>query len=234
MIGKVLAVLCLLISANVFGTAQTMLSNLEATSGWKSCSECAGAGGAGSFANHWFKQGITSPALSGASMQFFLGGTTSYSNAYWWKPVAYGTTATNFVYDFYYYIKDPSAPQALEFEVNQGLNSKKYIFGTQCGFKSGVWRVYDAYNWRWIATSIPCSTKTAYKWHHIVLEFHRTSTGKSQFVTITINGQKYYFNRTYSPKATSIKSLNVAFQMDGNRAMTDYSTWLDKVNLKYW
>jgi hypothetical protein len=67
-----------------------------------------------------------------------------------------------------------------------------------------------------------------------VLEFHRTSTGKSQFVTISINGQKFYLNRVYSPKASSIKSLNVAFQMDGNRYQTDYSTWLDKVNVKYW
>src|SRR5437899_1732640 len=105
---------------------------------------------------------------------------------------------------------------------------------TQCGFASGVWRVYDAYNHRWVATTIPCSSTAAYKWHHLVLEFHRTSTGKSQFLTLSINGQKFYLNRTYSPKATSIKSVNVAFQMDGNKYQTDYSTWLDKVNLKYW
>jgi hypothetical protein len=234
MIRKSMAAFCLVVSAAILSSGQTTVSNLDSKSGWNSCSACAGAGGTGTIANHWFKQGITSPSIDGQSMQFFLGGTNNYSNAYWWKPVAYGTTATNFVYDFYYYIKDSKAPQALEFEVNQGRNSKKYIFGTQCGFASGVWRVYDAYNHRWVATSIACSTTAAYKWHHIVLEFHRTSTGKSQFVTVTINGHKYYLNRSYSPKASSITSLNVAFQMDGNRYQTDYSTWLDKVNLKYW
>ena len=234
MISKSFSVLCLLVSFAIGSTAQTLKTNLEKTTGWKSCSQCAGTAGSGTFATHWFKQGVTSPALEGTSMQFFLGGTNNYSNAYWWKPVAYGTTATNFVYDFYYYIKNSNAPQALEFEVNQGLNSKKYIFGTQCGFASGVWRVYDAYNHRWVATSIACSSQAAYKWHHVVLEFHRTSTGKSQFVTISINGHKYYLNRSYSPKASSITSLNVAFQMDGNRYQTDYSTWLDKVNVKYW
>jgi hypothetical protein len=234
MIRKAFVFICLLVSLGAMSYGQTVLSNLESKTGWNSCSECAGTAGQGTFANHWFKQGITSPVLQGVSMQFFLGGTNNYSNAYWWNSVASGTTATNFVYDFYYYIKNPSAPQALEFEVNQGLNSKKYIFGTQCGFASHVWRVYDAYNHRWVATSIACSSRTAYKWHHVVLEFHRTSTGKSQFVTISINGQKFYLNRVYSPKASSIKSLNIAFQMDGNKYQTDYSTWLDKVNLKYW
>src|SRR2546430_16530123 len=133
MIRKSFALLCILVSLGVLSGGQTTLTNLESKTGWKSCSQCAGTAGAGSFATHWYKQNVTSPVLEGASMQFFLGGTDNYSNAYWWKPVAYGSTATNFVYDFYYYIKDSKAPQALEFEVNQGLNSKKYIFGTQCG-----------------------------------------------------------------------------------------------------
>jgi hypothetical protein len=234
MIRKAFAVLFLLALLEALCPAQTILSNLETKTGWNSCSQCAGTAGQGTFASHWFKQGIASPALEGSSIQFFLGGTNNYSNAYWWKSVASGSTATNFVYDFYYYLKNPKAPQALEFEVNQGLNSKKYIFGTQCGFVSKVWRVYDAYNHRWVATTIPCSNITAYTWHHVVLEFHRTSTGKSQFVTISINGHKYYLNRAYSPKASNIKTINVAFQMDGNKYQTDYSTWLDKVNLKYW
>jgi hypothetical protein len=234
MIRKTFAVFCLVVSLGAFSAAQTTLSNLDGKSGWNSCSQCAGTSGAGTYANHWFKQGVSSPSIDGSSMQFFLGGTNNYSNAYWWKPVAYGTTARNFVYSFYYFLKDSKAPQALEFEVNQGINSKKYIFGTQCGFMSKVWRVYDAYNHRWVATSIPCSSTAAYKWHHVVLEFHRTSTGKAEFVTISINGQKYYLNRTYSPKASNLRSVNVAFQMDGNQNQTDYSTWIDKMGLKYW
>jgi len=30
-------------------------------------------------------------------------------------------------------------------------------------------------------------------------------------------------NRTYAPQARSAKELNVAFQMDGNKDITDYS-----------
>jgi hypothetical protein len=41
-------------------------------------------------------------------------------------------------------------------------------------------------------------------------------------------------NRYYSPHSTSIKELDVAFQMDGNSTQTSYKVWLDKVTLKAW
>ena len=216
-------------------TFATTKSSLDQSSNWKSCTECAGAGGDGSAATHSMTRGVSSPSRDGASARFWLGGTNSYSNAYWWNSVATGSTATNFVYDVYFYMKNPGAAQALEFEMNQGLNGKKYIFGVQCGFKSKVWRVYDAANWRWVATSLPCTIPTAYQWHHLVLEFHRSSsTGKSQFVSITLNGKKFYVNRTYSPRSNSIKSINVAFQMDGDRNQTDYSVYLDSMKASWW
>ncbi len=58
--------------------------------------------------------------------------------------------------------------------------------------------------------------------------------GKNQFISVTINGVKSYFNKTYSPKGASSNTLNVAFQMDMNSKAVDYSTWVDKVSLKYW
>jgi hypothetical protein len=223
-------VMLILFTLNSFAATRTNVDQIA----WNSCTVCAGAAGQGSAATHWVKRGISSPSRDGASAQFFLGGTNPYSNAYWWYPVATNSTATNFVYDLYFYMKNPGASQALEFEVNQGLNGKKYIFGVQCGFKSKVWRVYDAYNWRWVATSFPCTVPTAYSWHHLIFEFHRTSTGKTQFVSISIDGRKLYVNRSYSPRASSLKTVNVAFQMDGNSTQTDYSTWLDSMKVSWW
>ena len=66
------------------------------------------------------------------------------------------------------------------------------------------------------------------------LEFHRGSNANTEFIAVTINGTKHYFNRTYSPRATNSNEINVAFQMDGNKSQTDYSVWLDKVTLTYW
>jgi hypothetical protein len=209
-------------------------TDIEQKTGWSSCSVCAGTGGAGSSAPHTKSQ-TSSPSRDGHSAKFHLGGSTPYSNALWWKQLGHNDSAANFKYDLYYYIKNPSASQALEFDVNQSRYNKKFIFGTECDFKNKkAWKVYDAYNRKWMTTSIPCRVPTAYKWHHVVLEFKRTSTGKMQFLTVTINGTKAYFNRSYAPHSTSAREINVAFQMDGNKYQTDYDVWLDDVKLVYW
>jgi len=215
--------------------AQTTISNIDQMTGWQSCSTCAGYGGAGPITSHTMTQNQASPSLDGKSVKFSIAGTTPYANALWWKQLGGKDTAHNFVFDMQYYMKNPTAAQALEFDVNQTVGGKWFIFGTECVLKGTPhWDVYDPYNRHWVATSIPCKVPKAYSWNHVVLEFHRTSTGKNQFLSVTINGVKSYFNRTYSPKAGNSSTLNVAFQMDMNKTATDYSTWVDKVSLKYW
>ena len=119
--------------------------------------------------------------------------------------------------------------------MNQSRSGKKFIFGTECDYKgTHTWHVYDPYDHKWVSTSIACNVPPAYTWNHIVLEYTRTDAGNTGFVTVTINGNKHYFNRAYAPRSTSTSEINVAFQMDGNKSMTDYSVWLDKVKLTYW
>jgi hypothetical protein len=215
--------------------ASTTIYNIDQKTGWQSCSVCAGAGGNGPSTPHSYTQNVASPSMDGKSMRFDIGGTTPYANALWWKQLGANSGVKNFKYDLYFYIKNPTAAQALEFDVNQSLSGKKYIFGTQCNIKGGhVWDVYDPYGHAWKHTSISCSTPKAYTWHHVVLEFQRTSTPKVNFVAVTINGTKHYFNKLYAPRTSSANEINVAFQMDGNGSMTDYSVWLDKVKLTYW
>jgi len=83
----------------------------------------------------------------------------------------------------------------------------------------------------WRHTSIACSELKAYSWHHLVLEFQRTSTPKVNFLAVTINGAKHYFNKLYAPRSSSANEINVAFQMDGNFKQQPYNVWLDNVTL---
>ncbi len=156
--------------------AQTTVTNIDQMTGWQSCSTCAGYGGAGPTTGHSMAQNQSSPAMDGRSVKFSISGSTAYANALWWKQLGRKDAAHNFVYDMYYYIKTPTAAQALEFDVNQTVGGKWYIFGTECVLKGTPhWNVYDPYNRHWVATSTPCKIPTAYKWQHVVLEFHRTS-----------------------------------------------------------
>ncbi|ABF40893.1 hypothetical protein Acid345_1892 [Candidatus Koribacter versatilis Ellin345] len=226
----VASLLFLFVSVSFAATTKTYI---EKMSGWASCSVCAGAGGAGATIPHSMTQGITSPTLGSRSAQFSVGGSSSYGAALWWKQLGASSTAHNFQYDVDYYLKNPSASQALEFDVNQSVGGKKFVFGTQCNIAAHTYDVWSAAT-HWIHTGISCARPAAYKWNHITLEFQRTSGNNVKFVSVTINGSKHYINRIYAPKASSVSELNVAFQMDGNKSMTDYNAWLENVTLKYW
>jgi hypothetical protein len=206
-------------------------SSIQKMSGWQSCTSCAGGSGSATLSMLRY---VNPPSLDGASAQFNLGGSTPYSNALWWKQLGANSSAHNFTYDLYFYLKAPSYAQALEFDVNQSVGGKKYIFGTECDVKwLHVWQIYDSYDHRWVPTNIGCSMPTAYTWHHLTLEFQRTSGGQASFVSVTLDGAKHYFNKVYSPQGSSVNEINFAFQMDGDKYQHHYSTWLDKVSLTY-
>ena len=224
-------VVILLIGSASAGTAT--YSSLQ-KSKWSNCTVCAGKNGSGSVATYSQTLYLSSPSLSGSSSKFLIGGSNPYSNALWWKQVGANSSAHNFKYDLYFYIKNPSAAQALEFDVNQSVGGHKFIFGTQCNIKgTGAWDVWSvAYHWK--STGIACHAPTAYKWHHLTWQFQRTSGGNVKFVSVTLDGVTHYVNRLYAPKSSSVNELNAAFQLDGNKDMTDYSVWLDKVTLTAW
>jgi hypothetical protein len=214
-------------------TAKTY-SNVDQMTGWSSCGACAGIGGSGSVVAYSMKQNQSSPSMDGRSAVFYLGSGKAYSDALWWKQLGPNPAVSHLVYDTYFYYTDAGAPQSLEFDVNQALNGYKYIFGTQCSLRgSHTWDVWDNVNKTWRSTGIACSSLPTYKWNHLVWELERTG-GKLHFISVTLNGVKHYVNRYYSPRASSTKELNVAFQMDGNYKQTAYKVWLDKTTLKAW
>ncbi len=210
-------------------------SNIDQMTGWASCDACAGAGGSGPSASYSMAINQSSPSLDGRSATFYLGGSHAYASALWWKQLGGNGSARNFVYDLYFYLKNPNAPQALEFDVNQSVNGQKFIFGTQCDYKDHHdWDVWDTANHVWVKTGIPCNPPQAYTWNHLVLEFQRTTGNKALFIAVTLNGQKSYINRSYYPIGVSAYELNTAFQMDMNGTATAYQTWIDKMQLIAW
>jgi hypothetical protein len=221
--------------------ATTVFYNVEQMSGWGHCDECAGAGGTGPSAPYSMTQNQASPSLDGNSTKFWLGGSTPYSNALWWKQLVSESQAAknrslrHFVYDAYFYIENPSAAQSLEWDVNQFIDGESFIMGTQCSYRAaGTWDIWDNIGERWVSTGIACPALQAYKWHHVVVEFERTWDNKLRYVSLSMNGVKHYINRYYSPRSTSWSGITVNYQMDGNVRQDDYSTWVDKLTLKAW
>jgi hypothetical protein len=212
------------------------ITAIQAMSNWGSCSDCAGKGGNGPIAPYSMTEHQSSPSMTGNSTRFWIGGTTPYSDALWWKGVPASPSAHHFTYDLYFYIQNPSASEALEFDLNVAYNGRYYVFGNQCNPKSShTWDVYDAPAGHWDSTGVACPTFPAYKWNHVSIAMERTADSRLHYVSITYNGVTHYINRYIASRASSSGNwVSVDFQMDGDSKQTDYSVWLDKVNLSYY
>ncbi len=211
----------------------TVKSQIEDMGGWQSCTVCAGANGSGPSAIFSMQQFQASPSLDNSSAKFNISGSTPYADALWWNQLGPSDSATNFVYDLNFYLTDPQAPQALEFDVNQSIGNLKFIFGTQCAMVEGAWDVWDAPNGRWQSTGVACTRPAAFTWHHLAWQLRRSST-QTIFVAFTLDGVTHNVNLAFNAIPVSADELNVAFQMDLNFAAQAYSVWLDKVTLSYW
>lgn len=208
-------------------------ADIDQMAAWDSCTVCAGANASGPVATYSMVENQLSPSMDGKSAKFSISGSTPYSDALWWKQLGAADTATHLRYDLYFYITDPTAPQALEFDGNQSNGAHKFIYGTQCNIVGGHWDVWGNAAGNWLSTGIPCSAPTPFVWHHLTWEFQRTATNVV-FVGFTYDGVTHYVNRSYPARGAAGHELNVAFQMDGNSRMKAYSAWLDKVSLTYW
>ena len=216
--------------------------NLEQQGGWESCSVCAGAGGNGPSADHGMTQWVNSPSRDGNAAQFWMGGWTPYSDVLWWKQVVDGWSnydanhkAHHFVYDLYFYVDNTNAVQGLEWDVNQFVDGRSYIFGSQCSYRSeGTWDIWDNPNHRWISTGVPCPPPAAYTWHHVILEFERTWDNKLHYISFNMDGNKHYLDWYNDSTWTDWRGITVNFQMDGNYQQENFSTWVNNANLIYW
>lgn len=215
-------------------TAAASITQIQNLPGFGFCTAtlngqpCAsGLGNATSQQTRW----VSKPSLSGASASFTLAGPTGYSNALWWKSLGGGTTPTQFTYDVYFLVSDPSAPEALEFDVNQSFGGTRWTWGTECSYKNTlVWDIWDPQGGFWVPTNVGCPQVSA-GWHHLTWHFARVGN-QVQYISLTLDGKTSPLNifKTAQPNFWQ-EDINVAFQLDGDYKQTPYTVWLDKWTL---
>lgn len=217
-------------------TGASTISDIQQMWGWNSCSDCAGAGQNVPMAQFSMTQNVGSPSLDGNATQFWLGGNTPYANALWWKDLSSGSGASHFTYDLYFYMDNPNAAEALEFDVNLVYNGRYYVFGTQCSPRwSGTWDTWNANDGTWNSTGVGCPTFPAYNWNHVTIELERTWDSQLHWIAITMNGARHPIDRYVASNPTGYNNgVGIDFQMDGDYNQENYSVWLDKVSLSYY
>jgi hypothetical protein len=194
------------------------------------------------------KQGVGSPSLSGSATQFDLGGQTVFSDALWNNHLigdfssqglpdaghSLAPSLHNFTYDVYFYANDLSVSQALEFDINQFVNGKSFIWGHECRVAGGnQWDIWDDQGMKWHPTGVGCYPKNN-SWNHLTIQVQRTSDDQLLFQSITLNGKTATLNYKEGPTSTKWYGVTINYQMDGDRSQQPYSIWLDKLAFTYW
>jgi hypothetical protein len=209
------------------------IPDIQSIGGWRSCfGSCTGT----AIAVFSMAQHVAAPSLSGSSARFqLLKGTKPFGGALWFKPMAAQNSATHFIYDLNFYVDNPSAAQALEFNVGQSADGAHYDFSTQCDLTGGnFWRVWDPVGFQWVASAAVCAEPAANTWVHLVWEFERQPDGSVIFTAVTVDGVRQMVNMSMPHTPDSKSGLAIAYQSDSDFKGTPYSVWLDKVNLTYW
>lgn len=229
-----------ILNITVSSQSQTTISGIQNMPGWQNCSALfpPGSGRDGQICAAGLGTAVTtltpnqsSPAMDGKSAKFTMGGPTAYSNTLYFNPIAGGNNVSHFSYDLYFYIDNPNAPQALEFDLNQTYGGNRWVWGSECNFNgSGKWDIWDDIN-GWKPTSVDCKPFPANTWIHLVWNVERVGS-QVHYISLTVGDQTYNIDTYYSNQPNwTLEEIDVAFQMDGNYKQEPYNVWLDEVNL---
>jgi hypothetical protein len=212
------------------------VSNIQNLQGWQSCSAALHNGftcaaGLGT-ATSQLIQGQSSPSLDGSSAEFTMAGPHPYSNELYWYPIGGGNSVSHFTYDLWFYIDDGTAPQSLEFDVNQAFGGTRWTWGSQCDFdQTHKWDIWDPLHEVWVPTSVPCNHFPSKTWIHLVWTLERVGN-QVHYITLNIDNQSYNVDTYYTAQPKWYQEeIDIAFQLDGNYKQQPYNVWLDEVTL---
>ncbi len=226
-----------------------VFANLQKDSHWNAyallraenyhlCDHCSPSG---SKINWSTKQGVSSPSVSGSAMKFSVGGDQAYNDMFWNNKFTSRLPDSDhlekyheFTYDVYFFGTSLEKSQALEFDINQFYNNRRFIWGHECRIAGGhEWDSWDNNQEHWVKTGIPCNPKSN-AWNHLIIKARRIDDTTMEFVSITLNGKTWNENR----KDTVLKrdgwhGITINYQMDLNKHADDYTVYLDKLNFYY-
>lgn len=243
------------VTIKVTGAGNTFY-NLHAQGGWNayaqqppSYGDCNGCKPSGPGTTWAMNKGVNSPAISGNSTQFSIGGNMAYSDVLWNNHLIGDLSSQglpdknhtlvpqyhNFTYDVYFFGSQLGNSQALEFDVNQFFNGMGFTWGHECRIAGGnVWDIWDNKNAKWVSTGIPCYPLVN-QWNHLVIQVSRTSDNQLLYQSITLNGQTHTLNKYSAPfSAPGWWGITVNYQMDGNHGQYAYNVYVDKLNFTYY
>jgi hypothetical protein len=242
------------VEITVGSTGGTTLSNLQEET-WPGyallppmyplCGSCKSSGPE---LNWSWTTNVKSPSLSGnATKTVYGGGSVQWADAFWNNHLMGDQSTQNlfdkdhtlipslhqFTYDLYFWVDDVSKSQAMEFDINQFVDGKSYIWGHECRIDGGhEWDTWDNAAQHWVPSGVACNP-ISQAWNHLTIQVERTSDNRLLFRSITLNGTTSAINRYDEPTNRGWWGVTVNYQIDGNVNKDVYTVYIDKVSFTY-
>jgi len=153
------------------------------------------------------------------------------------------TTVSNFVYDTYIYLDDPSQIENIEMDMNQVMSDgRTVILATQCAGTSGTFEytTISKGGTHWHPSNIPCNPKnwTAKTWHHVQIATHRDDSGNVTYDWVNLDGTATNFKNATGPSAENLGwptgDLLLNFQLDGAGTSGSITAYIDELTIHRW
>jgi len=189
---------------------------------------------------------VNSPTLSGLGREFITN-YANYEGERFHTSFGADTSATNFLYDGWFYLPSPSTSISnLEFDMNQVMaNGQTVIFGIQCDFWSKTWD-YTAnagtpqhFSDVWLHSTAACNVQNwaSNTWHHVQLAYSRDAAGNATYQSVWLDNVEQDLNITV-PSAFALgwsPTLLTNFQVDGmTAAPATVTAYADKLTVYRW
>lgn len=197
-------------------------SSVQMLGGWKGEKD-GGTSGTGS----GYTSLVGSPARSGGGTRAFVSKFTNNGGMRYHVTFGDDTSATHFIYDGWVYLNGSAGSIAnIEMDMNQVMsNGQTVIYGFQCDGWSNRWDYTENAGTpthpidRWVHSSVACNPRqwTRSTWHHVQIEYSRSSTGHITYSAVTFDGARHAINATV-PGAFALgwsPTLLTNFQVDG-------------------
>ena len=220
-------------------------TEIEEKTGWKSCGACAGnVSGSGPVTTFWFKQWITSPALSGKSMEGYIGGYVPYANDLFYYYLGPQNGANHAVWSASFLWNAPKVYnsdgkyviQAMEFDSYFSQAGFKYMFGSQCDFMRQTWDIWNNTGNYWQHTGVTCKGFAPNQWHTITWFIERDPVKKYlHYAALKVDATEYKINIWVPAVGTNWgDSFGVQWQQDSDRFGNPWYEWVDKIKASVW
>lgn len=227
-------------SAPVIPANAISVSSIQTLSNWGAVNDTGGGGGSNGTTSI-----VGSPSLSGHAREFATNYSSSGDERYF---VAFGddTTSTNFLYDGWVYVANPSSDIAnLEMDMNQVMaNGQTVIFGFQCDGYSGTWD-YTANEGtpenpsdHWLHSNAACkvSNWSTNAWHHVQISYFRDEAGNVTYQAVWLDGVEQQLNVTV-PSAFALgwaPTLLTNVEVDGLGSSGSSTIYMDNLTIYRW